>query len=229
MGATSPPAKDPTYLPYAVSETRLERALRSVVRNHAPDKSSLNLLDYGSGYGLRSESVVHYLEPRQASVYFFDIDPKLLIAARERVGKVAQVHDFISGEVKFDLLLCLSVLEMIPDDRVVAQALNTLRANMDSRSLLIIQHVNWHPLAARTGFWFFKSLASPRTFGSSIRTREEILGYRNYATFSSLLGMVADAGLKVDKIIPGPYVAQIYLPAPHSIRERNLLLVSARD
>ena len=41
--------------------------------------------------------------------------------------------------------------------------------------------------------------------------------------------MIADAGLKVDKIIPGPYVGQAYLPVPFSIRERNLLLVSAVD
>ena len=175
MGASSPQAKDPTYLPYAIRDTRLERALRGIVQNHAPEKASLNVLDYGSGYGLRSESVVGYLKPRQATVHLFDIDPKLLVAARERLSKLAEVRDFISGEVKFDLLLCLSVLEMIPDNRVVAQALSTLRANMDRSSLLIIQHVNWHPLAARTGFWFIKSLASPRTFGSAIRKREEVL------------------------------------------------------
>jgi hypothetical protein len=139
------------------------------------------------------------------------------------------VYDFASGAVKFDLLLCLGVLEMIRDNSVVAQALRTLRMNMDRNSRLIIQHVNWHPLAARTGFWFLKSLLSPRTFGSAIRTREEKLGYRNYSRFSALLGMITEAGLKVDKIIPGPYVAQTYLPVPLSIRERNLLLVSARD
>jgi trans-aconitate methyltransferase len=229
MGASMLPAKDPTYLPYTVRDTRLERALRSIVQNHAPEKDSLKVLDYGSGYGLRSESIVHYLQPRQASVTMFDIDPNLLIAARERLGKITQVNDFVSGQVRFDLLLCLSVLEMIPDNRVVAQALSTLRANMDRNSLLVIQHVNWHPLAARTGYWFLKSLVSPKTFGSAIRKREEVLGYRNYSTFTTLLGMIADAGLKVDRIISGPYVAQTYLPVPHSIRERNLLLVSAVD
>lgn len=222
-------AKDPTYLPYTVRDTRLERALRSIVQNYAPEKDALNVLDYGSGYGLRSERILHYLHPRQASLYLFDIDPNLLVAARERLSKLTQVHDFVSGEIRFDLLLCLSVLEMIPDNRVLAQALSTLRANMDRSSLLVIQHVNWHPLAARTGFWFLKSLVSPGTFGSAIRKREEVLGYRNYSTFSALLGMIADAGLKVNKIIPGPYVSQVYLPVPHSIRERNLLLVSAVD
>jgi SAM-dependent methyltransferase len=187
------------------------------------------VLDYGSGYGQRSERVVQYLKPRQASVYLFDIDPKLLAAARERLSRVTPVHDFVSGAVKFDLLLCLSVLEAIPDNHVIVQALSTLRANMDRNSLLIIQHVNWHPLAARAGFWFLKSLVSPRTFGSAIRTREEKLGYRNYGRFSALLGMIAEAGLKVDKIIPGPYVREIFLPVPLSIRDRNLLLVSARD
>ncbi|MDR3432909.1 MAG: methyltransferase domain-containing protein [Rouxiella aceris] len=218
--------KNPVYLPYPMVESRLEQQLAETVRSLPPRANEIRLLDYGSGYGIRSERVIGYLHPQKVKVHLFDVDANLLAAAQDRISKIAPVERFTDRSGQFDLILCLSVLEMIPDEQIIASILETLRRHMHNDSLLVIQHVNWHPLAVRSAFWFVMSFFHPSTIGSASRTREAKLGPRNYAPLGRLLGQINEAGLRVNRVVRGPYIKQIYLPFPDAVLDRNLLLLS---
>ncbi len=213
--------------PYMVANTRLEQQLAETVRRASPGRDHIEVLDYGCGHGIRAEKVAEYLRPRRATVYLYDVDSNLIAAARQRLSKTTAVQMFSETESsrQFELILCLSVLEVLPDEEI-ARVLRLFHDRMRRDSLLIVQHVNWHPLAARTCVWFAKSLASSTTFGSASRTHASRLFPRTYAPLSRLLGQIDDAGLHLTGMIRGPYIKQIYLPVPASMTSHNLLLVS---
>ena len=84
--------------PYTVASTQLERQFAEAVRNVCPGRNPIELLDYGCGYGIRTEKVAEYLRPRRATVYLYDVDPNLITSARHRISKVAAVRMFSASE-----------------------------------------------------------------------------------------------------------------------------------
>jgi hypothetical protein len=85
--------------------------------------------------------------------------------------------------------------------------LDRFRSLMDFDSLLIVHYANWHPLAARTIYWFFRSLLSPRTFLRPKRTHAACLFEQNYRPTSKLVEAFAAAGLVVQTFLKSPYLA----------------------
>lgn len=84
-----------------------------------PPLSGLRILDAGCGSGWYAN---YFLEQGAASVTCIDASPKMVAAARERLGvqAVVQVHDLskpldFAGDASFDLIVSPLVLHYLPD------------------------------------------------------------------------------------------------------------------
>lgn len=200
------------WKPYKISNSRYERSLERLFSKLFSERESVRALDYGCGHGHRAERIVQYLKPT-VGPFLFDVDDDLLQRAIQRTGG----QRWIPGKGRFDLILCFGVLELLPRP-ARAKVLELFADCMNGDSVLAIQHPNWRPLAARTIYWWFRSLSRRNTFASAARTHAEMRFKRDYGGLSALLGDIRQAGLTVTDRILGPYVRSVYLPLPASVR-----------
>jgi 2-polyprenyl-3-methyl-5-hydroxy-6-metoxy-1,4-benzoquinol methylase len=207
---------------YEIGDTFAERSLASAVRDLCPQSPRIRLLDYGCGFGIRTRRIAQYLSPRAVDISLFDVDLDLLREAIQETGG----HPWDKSRSHFDIILCFSVLEIMTDEEV-ATTLRMFRSMMHPHSLLIVQHVNWHILAARTMVWFLRSLRYRSTFASASGTHAALRFPRNYDSLSVLLRHFRDADLQVLRVVRGPYLKSLYAPVPLSATSFNWFFLRA--
>ena len=102
-----------------------------------------NLLDFGGGIGTHSLAAASL--PEVDHVFFVDLNPenRSFVQARSKdlgVDKYLSVHRDLesTGEIKFDTLICLDVLEHLPDPA------NQLKIFLDRLNPGAIAIMNWY-------------------------------------------------------------------------------------
>jgi 2-polyprenyl-3-methyl-5-hydroxy-6-metoxy-1,4-benzoquinol methylase len=207
---------------YEIRDTFTERRLASAVRELCSQFPRPILLDYGCGYGIRASKIAEYLSPRAVDISLFDVNLQLLREAVQETGG----HPWDKSLLHFDVILCFSVLEIMTNEEV-GTTLRMFRSMMHPQSLLIVQHVNWHILTARTMVWFLRSLRCRSTFASASGTHAALRFPRNYDSLSVLLRHFRDADLQVLRVVRGPYLKSLYAPVPLSATSFNWFFLRA--
>lgn len=161
------------------------KSRRNLIKELLPKRKSLKILDIGCGTGKLMEELQPY-----GQIYGLDASPKAVdFCHRRHLHRVYQatfpkIHRSINQH-RFDVIICLDVLEHIRDDRLALQTINRL---LRPRGRLIIT-VPAYP-------WLFSYW-------------DKLSGHHRRYSASQLLSLLDQAHLKIIKL---SYLYSFLLP-----------------
>lgn len=165
------------------------RIVLSVIRKEVEDKKNLSILDFGCGVG----TVSFFMASKGNSVIGLDISKDAVDIANKsaklmKVDKLAKFYDLETGKRKvnkrkFDLILCIEVIEHIEQDR---ELVNYLAKLLKKKGVLVISTPSMNaPL---------KKLGLTNDF-------DKKAGHLRRYDVEKLVKMVKSTGLNVKKVI----------------------------